>query len=230
MSRPNSLSKPVLMLVGALALAGTAHAELVKPAVLPTTDPLAPRYEAALTEDGIDFRKPGYPSFLKEVKGVSALEPWGHWTDANLNPSAVFTFGKPLPRKLTLHRGSSAFGPNIHAPATIRAGKVIKTLNVKNDSPQGHILDIAGVKCDTLEIAPAKPTAPKDVIPTNVVPRKLGLGLVTLKIETKQTETAARIVQDSQRVMSNLYIRRKHLAATSQNHPSMLRLSKLMSG
>jgi phosphoglycerol transferase len=167
-----------------LTLTDTAQAIPVIPVApnesTPVLDPLAPRYQSTLAE-GIDFRKPGYPEFLKEVTGVSIPELWGRWTDANLSPTAKFKFKKPLPRSFTLILEAHAFGPNLNAPITIRAGRTTKTLVI--DSAREYRIKFAKVKSDDLEIIPPKPTAPKDVDPTNADPRKLGLGLTTLKMQ-----------------------------------------------
>ena len=54
-------------------------------------DPLGPRYEVTMM-DGIDFTKPGYPTFLSDVSGISGPEPWGRWTDGEMDP--VFWTGR----------------------------------------------------------------------------------------------------------------------------------------
>jgi len=58
-------------------------------------DPLGLRYEATLAE-GIDFRKPGYPLFIKNVKGIANHEPWGRWTDGAID---TIRFNQSLPQQ-----------------------------------------------------------------------------------------------------------------------------------
>ena len=61
---------------------------------------LEPQYTATLAE-GINFAKPGAPDFLVAASGLSGVESWGRWTDANLGP-VVFRFRDSLPRDFTL--------------------------------------------------------------------------------------------------------------------------------
>lgn len=180
MNRSIALFRSTLILVGALAMTGNSQAESVRLGG-DTTKILAISYEATLPE-GIDFRKPGNPTFISEIKGISGLEAWGRWTDANLNPTVEIKFNKQLPKKFNLQLEASAFGPNSNVPTTIRVGKVRKTLIVSGPNPQSYILEFAGAKSDILEIIPPKPTAPNDLDSANGDKRKLGLGLVTLKL------------------------------------------------
>jgi phosphoglycerol transferase len=144
-------------------------------------DPLAPRYEASLAE-GIDFKKPGYPSFLAEVSGISGHENWGRWTDG---PVVKFRFKRNLPNKFTLRLGSGAFGQNMNQPIIVRAGNVSRHFTVKD--PMGKeifTMNFEGVDgADILEIVPPKPTRPKDIDPKTTDERLLGLAMFSLKIQ-----------------------------------------------
>lgn len=83
----------IAMLIGTLALTGLSQAESVNPG-RDAIDILAISYEATLPE-GIDFRKPGYPTFIKQVKGISGLETWG--------PGPMRTSALPLKSNSTNH-------------------------------------------------------------------------------------------------------------------------------
>ena len=176
------ITKPLIMTSAVVALAGLAQTSLhAKEA--PAADPLAPRYASTLAE-GIDFRKPGYPNFLVEVTGVSGHEPWGRWTDSTLSPTATFKFSKPPPNNFTIELKASAFGPNGNIPSTIRVGKIEQQIVPKDGGTHDYKLEFKGVTASTLEIIPAKPTAPKDIKDLKSGdPRKLSFGLITLKIK-----------------------------------------------
>lgn len=149
-------------------------------ATAPTDDPLAPRYEASLAE-GIDFKRPGYPSFLTEVSGISGLESWGRWTDG---PVAKFRFKQPLPSKLTLLISAGAIDTNVGKQTIVRVGKVEKAFTVKGPEQSAYTLTFEGVDgIDTIEIVPAKPTRPYDLDPKNEDKRLLGVGINFLKIQ-----------------------------------------------
>ncbi|QJR16504.1 DUF7024 domain-containing protein [Usitatibacter palustris] len=143
---------------------------------------LGPRHEATLAE-GIDFTKPGFPGFLKEVKGVSGAESWGRWTDANLAPAASFRFDRALPKSFTLELKATGLGPNAYQPVKIRAGSVERTLTLGNPAKASYRVEFSGVDVDTIEIVPPAPIRPGEVSPQNPDTRKLGLGLTSLKIQ-----------------------------------------------
>ena len=148
-------------------------------------DQLAPRYESTLAE-GIDFKKHGYPSFLTEVAGVSGREDWGRWTDGNLGSAAKFRFNKPLPKKFVLELQANGIGGNVGQPIKIRVGSLEKTIIVKN-WPDHSIYQVdfdEVASTDTIEITPPSPFLPRDANPKDPDTRKLGLGLVNLKIKT----------------------------------------------
>ena len=142
---------------------------------------LEPRYEATLAQ-GIEFGKPGYPAFLREVHGVSGHEPWGRWTDANLAPAVRLRFAKPLPAKFTLELKASGLGPNAYEAVKVRAGSVDRSFVIGNPPKGAQRLAFEGVSGDTIEIVPPAPIRPAEVTPGNTDTRKLGLGLESLKI------------------------------------------------
>jgi|ERR1035437_1656097 phosphoglycerol transferase len=150
-------------------------------------DQLSPRYESTLAE-GIDFKKPGYPPFLIDVVGVSGREDWGRWTDANFGPDVKFRFNKPLPKKFILELQAHAYGPNEGKQIKIRAGNIERTVIIKN-LPSHTVWSVEFddvVSADTIEITPPNPVLPREIDPNSKDGRKLGLGLVALKIRTIQ--------------------------------------------
>lgn len=177
-----SMLAVALLVWGCKEEKGTTPKEAKQEAQQVSGVPLAPQYFATLSE-GIDFRKEGYPDFLMAVYGMSGREDWGRWTDANLAPSAKFLFKKPLPEKFTLELKAVAFGPNIGEPVKVKAGNVEKSFTVKSPSMDGEVfrIEFDGVKGNTIEIIPPKPTAPKDA-GVNPDTRKLGVGLIYMKI------------------------------------------------
>jgi len=134
--------------------------------------------------EGIDFAKPGYPAFVKDVQGVSGVEAWGRWTDANLAPGARIRFDRPLPKAFTLELRLSALGPNASKPVKIRAGAVEKTVTIGAGGATSHRVEFAGVDGDTIEIVPPEPILPGVVMPGNPDTRKVGVGLISLRIQS----------------------------------------------
>lgn len=169
------------LILGASVLLCACGEKQEAPPPKAAVDQLAPRYESTLAE-GIVFNKPGYPSFLVDVVGVSNVDPWGRWTDG---PTVKFRFNKPLPKKFGIELYANAFGPNEGKPITIRAGNVERAITIKNDPNYAiNIATFDDVASDTIEIIPPNPISPKELDPKSGDIRKLGLGLVSLKIRT----------------------------------------------
>lgn len=151
----------------------------VAPVTTPATPPAADRYPATLAQ-GINFTKPGYPDFIAEVTGLSDHEPWGRWSDGT---PVVFRFTQPLPSRFTLILTAHAFGPNIGTPIKVKAGASEQTLTLTADD-QTHRLDFTlAAPTDRLEFLIPQPTSPAD-LKQGEDPRKLGIGFVTLQLET----------------------------------------------
>jgi len=176
----------LIVLAGVLALFGCSEkpdpkAQLAVSNAAQTSAPvdlIGPRYEAKLSE-GIDFKKPGYPNFLTEVKGVSGYEPWGRWSDDKL---VSFKFKQPLPEKFTLVVNGGAIGPNIDKAFKVKIGSMENEIVFKSDpfkEPTTHRIAFAlSTPSDTIDIIVPTPSPPD-----NGDPRKLGIGLIFLKIE-----------------------------------------------
>jgi hypothetical protein len=143
---------------------------------------LEPRYEASLAE-GIDFTKPGYPSFLKEVSGMAGYEPWGRWTDANAGPAARFRFAQPLPKRVTLELQAHGLLNNAYRPVRVRIGANEKSITLGNPPKEKYEIEFEDTGgADTIEIIPPEPILPRVVTPGNNDTRRLGVGLKSLRI------------------------------------------------
>ena len=144
-------------------------------------------YEATL-EEGIDFKKPGYPTFIKNVSGMSGFETNHRWSDAIQGAIIKFEFKNPLPKKFTLEIVASAFGPNDGLPIKIRVGEVEQVLIINNiDVAKGKIYSLLFTtdgKSATLEFIPPKAISPIDLDPKSGDNRKLAINFVSLKIKS----------------------------------------------
>jgi len=140
-------------------------------------------YEATLQE-GINFAKQGYPSFIAEVSGMSGFETWGRWSDADAGgPVVRFTFVDKLPANFNLVIMANAFGPNVGQPIRVVAGAVEQSWVIQNASPPKiYTLQFNHVDGNTIEFIPPAPTSPQSLGQGNNDPRKLGIGFISLKI------------------------------------------------
>jgi hypothetical protein len=145
------------------------------------TAPLDPAYLAGLSE-GIDFAKPGYPTFVAETQGIAKNEAWGRWTDGD---KAIIKFKDPLPRAFYLELIVKwAFGPNANAPIKIRAGANEQTFTMTQDNEIFRFEFLIDQNVNTIEIIPPRPTSPKSMKMSND-DRRVGVGLVKLRIIQK---------------------------------------------
>lgn len=154
-------------------------AATVAPATPPAAPPVADAYPATLAE-GIDFSKPGYPDFLASANGMSGHEPWGRWSDGT---PVAFQFKQPLPARFTLALTAHAFDPNIGAPIQVRAGASEQTLTLAADDQTCRLDFALAAPADRLEFSIPQPTSPAE-LKQGEDPRKLGIGLVKLRIES----------------------------------------------
>jgi hypothetical protein len=133
-------------------------------------------YQATF-EQGIDFRRPGYPTFLKFETGISFLEEWGRWSDGR---KVTLTLENPLKGKFKLVLIGGAFGKNIGRPISVRIGHMLKKLTFfgPHHPPEIQTLEFALRRpATTIEFTIPRPTTPKDD------DRQLGMGFVQLRIE-----------------------------------------------
>jgi phosphoglycerol transferase len=154
------------------------------------------RYEATLLE-GIDFTKPGYPLFLKNVTGLSIPEEWGRWSDAkDAGSRVIFEFNEPLPQRFTLEMTLRAYGSNQTQPIKVIVGNTIVEFllnpTLPNEVMQMIKLEIVqstqNTLSKTIEIVIPKPTAPPKPVnfnpsyPVGVDQRWLGVGISKLRL------------------------------------------------
>ncbi|QNA91162.1 sugar translocase [Massilia sp. Dwa41.01b] len=140
------------------------------------------RYEASLAQ-GIDFKRPDYPIFVRDIAGLSVPEAWGRWTDASLAPALRIDFAAPLPRRFTLVLDARPFGPNAGRELIVRMGS--HTLRIKlQDGPAEYrqVVDLADESVSRIELVPPQPTSPQE-LGQNGDQRKLGIGIARLAIE-----------------------------------------------
>ncbi len=156
------------------SLKGVAFAPTTRTQVYPAGE--LPDYEATF-EEGIDFRRPGYTTFIQYATGISKLEEWGRWSNG---PKVTLTLAKPLVGKFRLVLVGGAFGKNVGKPIPVKIGPILKKAIFSGwPHPTG---------IQTLEFALRKPaTTIEFTIPHPTTPendnRQVGIGFLQLRIE-----------------------------------------------
>ena len=92
-------------------------------------------------------------------------------------------FKQALPKRFTLEIEATDLGPNMGKPIRVRVGNMEKTFVInKPDSFGDMIFETDGIT-DTIEIISPNSTNPHEIDSKNSDTRKLGIGLITLKIK-----------------------------------------------
>lgn len=136
------------------------------------------RYNA----DSFLLTVPGAPTGVKGFTGISRPESWGRWSNANLAPEVNIEYVDPLPARFDLVITARAYGPNAHRPIPVRVGDEEQKLNLGDEfsTTTLHFSNPNG--SHNLVIAPPEPQLSNDGNITGQDPRKLGIGMVEIKI------------------------------------------------
>lgn len=143
---------------------------------------LDPIYQSNISE-GIDFKKSGFPAFVKYIKGLSTLEQFGRWSDGN---EIIFGLNQAnFPQKFYLNMTLGAFVNNIENPVTVEINGIHKTFTLTSQEPKDYLLKFELPKQSdiiTIKIIPYKPTSPISLRISDDT-RMLGLSFIKLSIQ-----------------------------------------------
>ena len=88
-----------------------------------------------------------------------------------------------MPRKFTLEVEAKGFGPNVGKEAKIVFGKSVRYIMLKAEPVKYSIPFENEDDARRVEIIPPLPTAPNKINSQNLDFRRLGVGLISLKIK-----------------------------------------------
>jgi phosphoglycerol transferase len=136
------------------------------------------RYSA----DSFRLDVPGAPESVKSFSGISRPEIWGRWSNANLAPEVHIDYVDALPAKFDLVITARAYGPNAHRAIPVRVGDQQQLLSL-GEEVSTHTLHFDNPTAShRLVIAPPEPQLSNTGNITGQDPRKLGIGMVEIKI------------------------------------------------
>ncbi|ECK4242778.1 phosphatidylglycerol--membrane-oligosaccharide glycerophosphotransferase [Salmonella enterica] len=136
------------------------------------------RYKA----DSFIFNVAGAPEEVKQFSGISRPESWGRWSNAQLGDEVKIEYKAPLPKKFDLVITSKAFGDNANRPIPVRVGNEEQTLVLGHDVSTITLHFNNPTDANTLVIAPPAPVATNEGNILGHSPRKLGIGMVEIKV------------------------------------------------
>lgn len=142
-------------------------------------DDEATRYQSP----AIAFMVPGLPEQVKAITGVSTVENWGRWSDANLAPSVKIDYVKPLPTTFNVVIRARAYGNNIDKPVSVRVGDQEQFVTFGDQDGIVKVQFTNPEAAQSIVITPPAPTEPTEGTSGGFQPRKLGIGMVSLEVQ-----------------------------------------------
>ena len=147
-----------------------------------TTDWKVMRSTARLA-DGFDFTQTVYPQEVDWVRGLSAPEPWGRWSDANIGPAVSILLREPLSGTLCLDVRFRATPLQAGAPVVVRLGDYSATVVPLDTEPRDYRLEVQLAKPATsIDLEPERPARAGSWVPQNRDPRRIAIGLIRLQV------------------------------------------------
>jgi phosphoglycerol transferase len=143
-------------------------------------DRFGSRHKATL-KDGIDFSRGELPAFVKNISGLSGVEPWGRWSDAGIAPSVRIDFFEPLTTNFMLRMTLQPFGPNTGRDMPVQIGSRRYLVNLQGGTFNLEV-HLDGEKASFIEFFPPQPISPA-ALGLSTDDRKLGVGFIKLIID-----------------------------------------------
>ncbi|WP_342322323.1 phosphatidylglycerol--membrane-oligosaccharide glycerophosphotransferase [Kosakonia sp. BYX6] len=140
------------------------------------------RYKA----DSFVFNVAGAPEEVKQFSGISRPESWGRWSNAQLGEEVAIEYNQPLPQHFDLVITAKAFGPNANRPIPVRVGNEEQTLTLGNDLSTTTLRFNNASHSNKLVIVPPDPQSTNEGNILGHSPRKLGIGLVEIKVVNRE--------------------------------------------
>jgi phosphoglycerol transferase len=132
--------------------------------------------------DKADLRLPDLPKQYKEAKGLDIPGVHGRWMNADLVPTAIISFVKPLPAKFKLVLRGHALGPNVGQPLQIRVGGQTRSVTFDAAIESRSVEFELGKRVAAIELIPFKPVPANSVVPGPDA-RRLSVELESIAIE-----------------------------------------------
>lgn len=136
------------------------------------------RYKA----DSFIFNVAGAPEEVKQFSGISRPESWGRWSNAQLGEEVKIEYRQPLPESFDLVITAKAYGPNANRPIPVRVGNEEQMLTLGNVLSTTRLRFNNSSRSNTLVIVPPAPQATNEGNILGHSPRKLGIGMVEIKV------------------------------------------------
>ncbi|HET6802928.1 MAG TPA: glycosyltransferase, partial [Casimicrobiaceae bacterium] len=157
----------------------------------PTAKPDAPhQFSAELTVRQVDLARAWLPSSVHSIKGLSAREPWGRWSDADVHPHVEIRFRQPLPVRGTVEIVGRAFGPNVEQAVPVHVGEQAFDVRFQAADTVATFSYALQEGPRSIEIIPPHPMSPRE-LGTSQDPRRIGIGLIRVTVRATEDVKAS---------------------------------------
>jgi hypothetical protein len=137
-------------------------------------------YDATL-EEGIDFSRRGFPDFVLYVDGLSSVEQWGRWSDANVSETVTIQFRENLPKRFILSVDVYVFASSAGLPMSVLVGEQENTVTLPQGVGTIEIVVEAASSPTRVEFRPPSPKTPAE-LGLSDDQRRLSVGFSGLRI------------------------------------------------
>jgi len=142
-----------------------------------------PKHYVAAFEDGIDFSRDGWPTFVKSAYGFSSNETWGRWSDATLLPAAKIVFAQSLTGSVCVELTTIATIKQRGKAVIVRmAGEERKFSPTTTDREIHKIEFLLSEPTASIEVEPTASGTRREWDASSADQRKIGLGFLKLRI------------------------------------------------
>ena len=117
---------------------------------------------------------------------MSRPESWGRWSNAQLGDEVKIEYKHPLPKKFDVVITAKAYGNNASRPIPVRVGNEEQTLVLGNEVTTTTLHFDNPTDADTLVIVPPEPVSTNEGNILGHSPRKLGIGMVEIKVVERE--------------------------------------------
>jgi len=152
-----------------------------------------PPEDIRYSSDSFKFALEGQPNFIENMMGVSRREEWGRWSDALAAPSVLLLYKYPFPQEFDLEIEAKAFGKNINKPVAVSIGDRTQYAYFGQQPGKVTLHFTADMYTRLINISPPEPELTREgsILGSSTVSpvRKLGVGLITIKIVPRTTST-----------------------------------------
>lgn len=150
----------------------------------------------------IDFGLTNLPAWVTSISGLSGVESFGRWSDANLAPSVRIVSSVPLPSKFQLRLCLRALSPSENSPVTIYVGSSIYVVNVTDQITEVQVNIENSSSANSIDIVPRKVISPLE-LGWSSDRRRLALAIESMTIDAKG-ESEQNLLQQSRQESSGV--------------------------